>query len=107
MRFGVQQEHQDCSWNTSRNVATRNQSLVISDLYCVLPVRVARNRKASQRKHDQRILKDQGGLCSYQGADPAFHLGGIRVLKRPEHMGQNSSLSGTEHQYREKAFLGH
>lgn len=32
-----------------------------------------------------------------QGVDLAFLLEGIRVLKRPEHMGQSSSLSSTEH----------
>lgn len=44
------------------NVAPRNQYSGISDLYCVLPVRVAGDRNT-----DQRILKDQGGLCSHQG----------------------------------------
>lgn len=62
MRLRVQLRHQDCSWDTSRNVAPRNQHSDLSDLYRVLPVRVAGDRNT-----DQRILKDQGGLCSRQG----------------------------------------
>lgn len=61
MRLRVQLRHQDCSWDTSRNVATRKQHSNLSDLYRVLPVRVAGDRNT-----DQRILKDQGGLCSRQ-----------------------------------------
>lgn len=33
-----------------------------------------------------------------QAADLTFHLDGIRVLERPEHMGQNSFLSSMGHQ---------